>query len=361
MKSPLLDLPGAIEAGESGVAAHYGQPVKEARLLEEGDACVDLSHRGVITVSGPDRLTWLDSMTSQLLRGLPETESAETLLLSPQGRVEQYLRVVDDGEKTWILVDEGRAEATAEFLNRMRFALRVEVHDVSADYAQIGVFAGNLCDDLAERLIPVVTWNDPWGEVQRGGYEYSAPHHVEWPHTVFVCSRAQLDEVRNLVETSRARIAGLAALNALEIRAWRVGMADVDERTIPHELDWVRTAVHLTKGCYRGQETVAKVHNLGRPPRRVVMLHVEGSDGETPEPGALIYATGIERPIGRVTRSAIHHEWGVIALALLKRSADPAAVLEVDLASGARAKAEQEIIVLRDAGATKDLPKLRRL
>ena len=361
MQNPLLGLPGAVQAGDDGVAAHYGQPVKEARLLDEGEAFVDLSHRGVITITGPDRLSWLDSMTSQLVRTLEPGESAETLLLTPQGRVEQHLRVVDDGERTWLLVDAGRAEATVAFLARMRFALRVEVQDVSAEYAQVGVFAGAARDTVASQIAPVVTWHDPWAEVQRGGFAYSAPREVEWTHTVFVCAREQLETLRELVETSEVRISGTAALRALEIHAWRVGTEDVDERTIPHELDWVRTAVHLTKGCYRGQETVAKVHNLGRPPRRITMLHVDGSEGETPEPGALVYATGVERPVGRVTRSALHHEWGVIALAMLKRSLDPHATLDIELASGGRASATQEVIVAPDAGATKDLPKLRRL
>src|SRR5690606_13987067 len=142
---------------------------------------------------------------------------------------------------------------------------------------------------------------------------------------------------------------------------WRVGMADVDERTIQHELDWVRTAVHLTKGCYRVQETVAKVHNLGHHPRRLTMLHIEDTEGETPEPGALLAIAGQERPVGRITRAALHHDWGVIALAMLKRTVDPAARLEVALASGCTGNADQEIIVKPDAGATREIPKLRRL
>lgn len=359
--NPLLDLPGAVQAGESGVALHYGQPLKESRALEEGRAFVDLSHRNIITVTGADRLSWLDSMTSQLLRTLPTGESAETLLLSPQGRIEHLLRIIDDGETSWLLVDEGQGESVLAFLNRMRFALRVDVQDRSAEYAQVGLFGGSAEEALRETAMAVVTWEDPWASVQRGGFAYSDPREFMWPHTVAVIAREDRAKLQDLVRGGSLEVAGLTALNALEIAAWRVGMADVDERTIPHELDWVRTAVHLTKGCYRGQETVAKVHNLGHPPRRLTMLHIEDTEGETPEPGALLAIAGQERPVGRITRAALHHDWGVIALAMLKRTVDPAARLEVALASGCTGNADQEIIVKPDAGATREIPKLRRL
>lgn len=357
----MLGIPGAIESDDSGVALHYGQPIAEARLLEEGRAFVDLSHRGVVTVSGPDRLTWLDSMTSQLLRNLPQGESTETLLLSPQGRIEQLMRVYDDGSTTWLLVDEGRAEPTAAYLNRMRFALRVEVADVTSEYAQIAVFDGEALTALRQNTEPVLEWRDPWAQVQRGGYQYSAPRTLTWDLSILLIPRAALESMSGMVTDGSVRVAGLAALNALEIRAWRVGVADVDDRTLPHELDWTRTAVHLDKGCYRGQEAVAKVHNLGHPPRRLAMLHIDGTDGETPEQGALIYVEDKERPVGRVTRAALHHDWGVIALAMLKRSTSAEAALQVELASGGRGYASQEVIVPIDAGATRDIPKLRRL
>lgn len=361
MLSPLCELPGAVRQGELGVARHYGQPIAEARHLEDGDALVDLSHRGIVTVTGPDRLTWLDSMTSQLVRTMRPGDSAETLLLTAQGRVEQQLRIVDDGTTAWLLVDEGRAEPTAAFLTRMRFALRVEVADVTADYAQIGSFAGTARDTFESSFAPATTWLDPWAEVQRGGHQYAAPRDTTWGFAVHLIPRQSLADLATAVADEAVRLAGLDALTALEIYAWRVGLADTDDRTIPHELDWMRTAVHLDKGCYRGQETVAKVHNLGHPPRRLVMLHIDGSEGEIPETGALLTLPGVERPIGRVTRAGIHHDWGVLALAMLKRSAPADATLEVPLPSGAVGVATQEVIVPADAGATRELPKLCRL
>lgn len=370
MTSPFHALPGAV--GDP-VPQHYGSPVQEQRALEAGDAIVDLSHRGVITVRGADRLSWLNSMTSQLLLGLRPGESVETLLLDPNGRIEHAIRLVDDGETAWLLVDEGSAEALTDHLMRMRFALRVEVADASDEFATVLAFDGGAAVPALAALAPAATWADPWASVVPGGVQYAHGKHpgAAWNAVQFVLPREALASslaelmsspvapVSSPVETvGSIRPAGLMALDALEICAWRPSRAgDVDERAIPHEYDWLRTAVHLDKGCYRGQETVAKVHNLGHPPRRLALLHLDGFGGELPEPGALVFLAGEAglaeaRPVGRVTRAALHHEWGGIALALLKRSVAEDAALEVRVADGAVAAA-QEAIVPADAGATR--------
>jgi folate-binding protein YgfZ len=158
--------------------------------------------------------------------------------------------------------------------------------------------------------------------------------------------------------------AGTLALEALRIAAWRPRAAtEVDATTIPHELDWLRSAVHLTKGCYRGQETVAKVHNLGHPPRRLVMLHLDGSDGVLPAAGDAVSAPGNDGAtvVGRVTAAALHHELGPIALAVVKRTADPVATLTVQTEDGTVVSAAQELVVPPDAGAEADIPRLPRL
>src|SRR5690606_18078619 len=322
-----LTLPGAVEAEGLGVAAHYAAPLREQRALAAGEAVVDLSHRGVVTVTGADRLNWLHSMTSQSLAGLTPGTSVETMLLDPNGRIQHAIRLVDDGVTSWLLVDEGTAEALAGFLNRMRFAMAVEVIDASDDYAAVLAFAGAAQQEL-QALEPVALWRDPWAAVAPGGVQYAhddAHQGAEWTAAHFLYPRNQLARVVSLLDAGTLKPAGLMALDALEVRAWRPAQhADVDERAIPHEFDWLRTAVHLDKGCYRGQETVAKVHNLGHPPRRLAMLHLDGSGGELPAPGALVFRApqpGEDRdpdarPVGRITRAALHHEWGGIALAL---------------------------------------------
>ena len=130
--SPLLGRPGAVaaEGADAGVAAHYGDPMREQRLLAEGLACVDLSHRGVVTVAGPDRLTWLHSMTTQELTGLAPRQSRESLVLSPKGHVEHALHLVDDGERTWLSVEPGTAPALLAWLQDAPFGIEIDVSQV---------------------------------------------------------------------------------------------------------------------------------------------------------------------------------------------------------------------------------------
>lgn len=378
--NPFAALPGAVVDEQHGVAVHYGSPLAEQRALDAGNAVVDLGHRGIITVSGEDRLSWLHSFLSQDVHGLPPGESVEALLLDPNGRIQHALRIVDDGERTWLLVDEGSAADLTAYLNRMKFALRVDVADVSDEFHTLLAFDGGtalpaLRGTAQQPTGAIIEWRDPWRSVAPGGAQYATGEHpgATWSATQLVFPRDRIDALAELVRTGTTSVAGLLALDALEIRAWRPSRhGEVDDRTIAHELDWLRSAVHLTKGCYRGQETVAKVHNLGRPPRRLVLLHLEGSGGELPHPRALVFRAGESagdggRPVGRITRVGLHHEWGGIALALLKRSVPEDADLEVrlgepdDEAQTLAIAATQETIVPADAGRTKDIPRLRRL
>ncbi|MEO5922143.1 MAG: folate-binding protein [Pseudolysinimonas sp.] len=354
--------PGAV----GDPPAHYGNPVGEQRVLEAGEAIVMLSDRDVLTVSGEDRLSWLDSLTSQRLTGLAPGESAETLLLDPSGRVEFAARVLDDGTTTWLLLDAGTGAGLLAFLDRMRFMLRVEVADRSAEFATVGTLGSPVPAALLQATaephgIPLV-WHDPWTAVVAGGHQYATtPAHPgkSWHYSEALVERSRLGELLAVPA------AGTLALEALRIAAWRPRAAtEVDATTIPHELDWLRSAVHLTKGCYRGQETVAKVHNLGHPPRRLVMLHLDGSDGVLPSAGDEVSAPsadGTGTVVGRVTAAGLHHELGPIALAVVKRSADPAATFTVATEDGTVVAAAQELVVPPDAGAEADIPKLPRL
>ena len=339
MSSNFTARPGAVGQPPQ----HYGNPLGEQKALASGEAIVDLSDRAVITVTGPDRLTWLDSLTSQSLSGLAPGESAETLLLDPSGRLEHAMRVVDDGETAWLLVDASEGPALAAWLDRMRFMLRVEVADRTADFATVGTLG-------SPQLSAVVTWRDPWMDGPGHTYAASRPD-APWSYSEVLVERG--------ADLSAFPAAGILALEALRIAAWRPRLStEADEKSIPHELDWLRSAVHLTKGCYRGQETVAKVHNLGHPPRRLVMLHLDGSDGVLPVAGSPVLVG--EGEVGRVTSSALHFELGPIALAVVKRNVDPAAELVVN-SDDILIAAGQEVIVPTDAGASANIPRLPRL
>lgn len=353
-RSPLLDRPGAVAAGgpDDGVAWHYGDPTAEQRALAGGAAVVDQSHLGVVTVTGPDRLTWLHSITSQVLTGLPPRTSTETLVLSPHGHIEHAAAVVDDGERTWLLTEGADAPRLAAWLDSMRFMMRVEVADVTGEWAALGEPVGR---EAAEG--EPVTWRDPWPEVLEGGTRYGPAEDVHpgadraW--RLVLVPRAELADAVAVREATGWRLAGTWAAEALRVAAGRPRFAaEVDHRTIPHELDWLRTAVHLHKGCYRGQETVARVHNLGRPPRRLVMLHLDGSGHLLPEPGAAVLVGGAD--VGVVTSVARHHELGPVALALVKRSTPGGAPATVTCPGGDVSAAQEELVSA--AGESVDRP-----
>jgi tRNA-modifying protein YgfZ len=325
MGSPLLGSPGAVEAAEPdrGVAWHYGDPFAEQRALGQAVGLVDRSNRGVVRIAGADRLSWLHSLTTQDFEHLPPHAATQALVLSPNGHAEHHLTLADDGAAVWAHVEPGTAGGLIAFLESMRFMLRVEPEDVTGQYAVV-TLQGPRAGDLAPS--GVLTLRQPFG-------------------TDLVIPRGQLAAAAAELAGQGARLAGMWAFEALRIAGHRPRFGvDTDHRTIPHEVGWIGAAVHLDKGCYRGQETVARVHNLGHPPRRLVLLHLDGSADRLPGHGDPVELDGTV--VGFVGSAARHHELGPIALALVKRTTPVSAPL---LAAGVAAA--QEVIVPPDEGA----------
>ncbi|MGW8374194.1 folate-binding protein [Streptomyces sp. ODS28] len=319
--SPLLTLPGAVaaEAPDEGVAAHYGDLFREQRALADGTGFVDLSHRGVVTVTGEDRLSWLHLLLTQHVSELPAGRATEALILSANGHIEHALYLVDDGETVWMHTEPGTQGDLIAYLESMKFFYRVEIADRTAEFAVVHLPAGSITEP-------------PAGTVVR-----ETPHGRD----LFL----PREELKSFAEQA-GRPAGVLAYEALRVEGFRPRLGrETDHRTIPHELGWLETAVHLQKGCYRGQETVARVNNLGKPPRRLVFLHLDGSEVKIPVHGdpVRLAADGPEgRQIGFITTSARHHELGPIALALVKRNVAPDAAL---IAGEEATAAAQEIVV----------------
>ncbi|WKX71139.1 folate-binding protein YgfZ [Streptomyces sp. XD-27] len=319
MKSPLLSLPGAVpgEGPDEGVAAHYGDLFREQRSLADGTGLVDLSHRGVVTVSGADRLSWLHLLLTQHVSELPPGQATEALILSAHGHIEHVLYLVDDGETTWAHVEPGTQEALIAYLESMKFFYRVEIADATERYAVVHLPAGSIT---------------------------AAPEGVVVRETAYGRDLFLPRESLESFAAEHGPAVGVLAYEALRVEAHRPRLGlETDHRTIPHELGWIGTAVHLQKGCYRGQETVARVQNLGKPPRRLVFLHLDGSEVKLPGHGAPVRLArdGEDgRQLGFVTTSARHHELGPIALALVKRNVPVDAELIVDGTAAA-----QEVVV----------------
>jgi folate-binding protein YgfZ len=306
---------------DDAVAGHYGDPFREQRRLALGEGAVDLSHREVVRISGPDRLGWLHSLLSQHVADLGPGDSREALVLSPHGHVEHHLHLVETGEQVLAHVEPGTADGLVSFLDGMRFLLRVEV-----------VRAPELA----------VVWS-PGEPVP--GETAATVSFGRWALVARDAVGAALGDAP----------AGVQAMEALRVAALRPRLGlDTDHRTLPHEVGWLATAVHLDKGCYRGQETVARVHNLGRPPRRLVLLHLDGSDSHLPAVGSPVLLG--DREVGRLGTAVRHFELGPIALALVKRQVPDDAELVVD---GVAARIDASTVPDEPVSAARDAAQAR--
>ena len=284
-----------VEDGpDKGAIWHFGEPVKEQRALEAGTAWADLSHLSVIAVSGEDRLKWLHDLTTQFLTDLEVGIWKPAMILDPQGHIEYQFNLVDDATTTFLILDASYAEALVAYLTKMKFMLKVDVRHVTSEFAVLR--APGATTDIGGPFALV-----PRGEV------------------------AQMAQAFNAVATQ----VGTWALDAERVAAGRPRIGfETDHKTIPNEIGVLHGAVHMNKGCYRGQETVAKIFNLGNPPRRLTMLHLDGSDVGFPATGTKIENDGVV--VGFIGTVARHHELGTIALAIVKRNTPLDATLSVD-------------------------------
>ncbi|GGJ05184.1 glycine cleavage system protein T [Saccharopolyspora subtropica] len=335
MSSPLLNLPGAVPAPEGsvdvGVPWHFGDPFAEQRSATRAAVLVDRSHREVIAVPGEERLSWLHLVLSQHLTDLADRHGTEALVLDSHGHVDCHMLLAHHDGVVYLDTDAG-AQATSalpsigvdgrqsllEYLEAMRFWSKVEPRDATAEFAVLTAVGPDAATVLAQFTeVPAKPY-----EVRGlpdGGFARSVPFRA-LPTFDLVVPRASLVDWWTKLTDAGIRPSGTLAFEALRVEALRprVGL-DTDDRAIPHELGWVHVAAHVAKGCYRGQETVAKVHNVGKPPRHMVLLHLDGSVEILPETGDPVWLG--ERRVGRVGSVVQHHELGPIALALLKRSA----------------------------------------
>lgn len=295
-----------VEAGpDTGAIWHFGEPNQEQRELAAGNAWADLSHRAVITISGSDRTKWLNDMMTQELGTLPVGQWTETLLLDAQGHIEQQLFLVDDGETIWLNTEVSKSNELVTYLNKMKFMLDVDVHDRTSEYA--------------------VLRSPGVADVFGGPYA--------------IVPRTELADMAQAYKAAGYVQIGTWALDAERIAAGRARILfETDHKSIPNELGLLNIAVHMNKGCYRGQETVAKVFNLGHPPRRLVLLHLDGTMVHMPEHGAKVTLGGKE--IGFIGSMARHYELGPIALAVIKRTIPVDVTLDIDGVS-----ATQEVLV----------------
>jgi folate-binding protein YgfZ len=333
-------IPAPEGSPDAGVPWHYGDPFAEQRAAARKVAVVDRSNRELIAVTGPERLSWLHLVISQHMTELPDGAATEALVLDSQGRVDAHMEVAYLDDTVWLDTEPG-AQATGvrdgkqsllEYLQSMVFWSKVELRDATAERAVLTLLGPSTDDLLTSVGLPVPGLHEVAGGedvlVRRGALGVD----------LLVPRSAQADWWTRLTAAG-ARPMGSWGYEAFRVEAARARMElDTDDRTIPHEVGWVHVAAHVAKGCYRGQETVSKVHNVGRPPRRMLLLHLDGSPEVLPETGDPVVIG--ERTVGRVGSVIRHHELGPIALALVKYSVP----LEAELLVGAEDRVVQAAI-----------------
>jgi tRNA-modifying protein YgfZ len=345
----MIDIAGAVpvealdpESADAGVAAHYGDPLREQRALTTGVGLVDRSHRDVLAVPGEERIGWLHTLTTQHLADLRAGQGTELLVLSPHGHVEQHAMVAEDGTTTWLDTEPGAGAGLLDYLEKMRFFTRVEPRDATSDWALLSLVGPAATDVAGIPLTAPDAVDVPGPKFAAGSvpprptilYDVRPLPDGGWVRRTrlgvdLLVPRASAGDVAAKLMAAGAVPAGLWAYEAVRVaaRTPRLGW-ETDHRTIPAEVDLLAPAVHLDKGCYRGQETVARVHHLGRAPRRLVLLHLDGVTTDAlPPRGTPVTLDG--RAVGFVGTAVRHHELGTIALAVVKRSVADDARLSV--------------------------------
>ena len=315
MATTTSGVPVPTPGPDAGAVWHYGDPLGEQRAAAESAVVVDRSHRAVLSLCGAERKSWLHSLTTQHVSELPDGTVTQNLSLDGQGRVEDHwLQTQLDGV-TVLDTEPWRGEPLLAYLRKMVFWADVSVEP--ADLAVLSLLGPHLADTpvLDALDIAALPAEGTAAALADGGFVRRVPGSG-----IEVDVVVPRDQVAGRIErlvAAGVRRAGVWAYEAHRVaqRRPRLGI-DTDERTIPHEVGWIGPAVHLDKGCYRGQETVARVHNLGKPPRMLVLLHLDG-DGDRPSPGDPLQSGG--RTVGRLGTVVDHVDEGVIALALLKR------------------------------------------
>jgi tRNA-modifying protein YgfZ len=308
----------APEGGpDAGAVWHYGDPFGEQRAAIDAVVLVDRSHRAVLQLTGADRRSWLHTVSSQHVSELPDGAVTENLNLDGQGRVEDHwLQTQLDGV-TILDTEPWRADPLLAYLRKMVFRA-----DVTVEPAELAVLSllgpGSAAAAVREALgldVQPPAWTA--APLVGGGFV----RRVDGSGLDVVVPRDGVTDIRERLLAAGVRPAGVWAYEALRVEALRPRLGvDTDERTIPHEVGWIgepgEGAVHLNKGCYRGQETVARVHNVGKPPRMLALLHLDGS-ADRPATGDPVLTDG--KPVGRLGTVVDHVDLGPIALALLKR------------------------------------------
>jgi tRNA-modifying protein YgfZ len=292
--------------------AQYRQLREECGLLDRGE-------RGVVLVKGPDAAEYLQGQLTNDVEALEVGDGQYAALLDRKGHMQADMRVLRPGAEEILVDTEAPARATVvRHLSMYSIGREVEVADVTDERTILSLIGPRAVEVAGAAALPENACEDST---------------VAGTGCLAVGTRDGIDLVAAAADAERLRQALLAAgavevaAEAAEILRIEAGVprygAEVGSETMPAEVGIVEQAVSFTKGCYIGQETVARLHYKGRPNR-----HLRGLRLSAPvRPGTPLRLG--EKEVGRLGGACVSPAFGPIALAILRREAEPGAELAV--------------------------------
>jgi folate-binding protein YgfZ len=330
---PQAELDGCPE-----VLATFGDLESEYAALRRGAGLLDAPHRGTLLVTGAERHDFLDRMLTQKLTGVGPGWAGRSFWLNRKGRIEADLLLAESGERIVAALDFHCAARTAASLDEYLFTEEVEVTDASTSLHHLALHgpaaaaalasaaglesfaldAGEMRPVTVAGIETIVIRNDQTGEC---GLEIIVPRDDTGPvWQAIVAADEAVGGSRH-----RVRPIGWHAFNIARIEAGTpLHLIDFGPDNLPHETGVLKDRVSFAKGCYLGQEIVARTENLGRPRQMLVGLR-PGKDA-LPVAGAEVYAPPDQPPeaagarVGTVTSSTLSPMLGrqPIAFAMVK-------------------------------------------
>jgi folate-binding protein YgfZ len=289
------------------MAATVAEAVAADRLLTEDVALVDRSERGKLALTGPQAKELLSGQVTNDIEALVPGSGCYAALLTNKGKMQTDLRVLDTADELWLDTERVGLQALFDTLRRGAVGWQAQLHKRTLQQALLSL-VGPRAADAAGGAVGSEYANR---RAQLGGADVllvATDLGID-----VVCAAEDAERVRGALDVPAVPEAA-AEVVRVESGRPRYGV-DLDEATIPQEAGLNERAVSFTKGCYVGQETVARLYYKGKPNR-----HLRGLRFSAPVPSATPLVLG-EREVGRVGSSVVSPRLGPIGLALVRREA----------------------------------------
>jgi tRNA-modifying protein YgfZ len=285
--------------------------------MTEGVALVDRSESGKLALTGPGAKAFLNGQVSNEIEALTPGTGCYAALLTHKGKMLADLRVIDTPEELLLLCERPGLQSLFDTLRRFKIGFDCDLHKRTLERGLLSLI-GPRSDELAGAVPAQEHANAP-GEIA------GAPVLLVRTDAGVdvICDSAATDRVRDALLDAGAVQIDEAAAEILRIEHGRPRYGvDLDESVIPQEAGLNERAVSFTKGCYVGQETVARLHYRGKPNRHLRGLRL----GEEVQPGTELRLG--DREVGRLTSVAASPRFGTVGLAIVRREAQPGDVLD---------------------------------